>query len=368
MTGPPLPHYVPASATKDSLNWAELPVIDLSKASTAEGREELMPLVRDAMHTYGFMYVINHGLSPAQNQRIFDIADVPSTRIPEDEKKQYESKTWETGLYRGYKPRKFLYVDNGVQDSFEHYNIHHTVNNERDHPIALRPFLPEIRAFNEYNHFHILHPILQLLALGLELPEDTFTDLHPFDNDKSASCTWTRFTKYYPYECEEDAKGANDVWFKGHTDITTVSILWSQPVSGLQLKDLEGNWRWVKHMDNALVVNMGESMEMLSGGYYKAAIHRVVQPPGDQRGCTRLGVFYFVLAENDTKLVPLVDSPVLQRTCIVRKCADEDAPTEKEWLNARTKAFGKTHPNLPKQANGDVVEEIVKGVFTTHYN
>ena len=36
-------------------------------------------------------------------------------------------------------------------------------------------------------------------------------------------------------------------------DITTVSILWSQPVAALQLKDPDGNWRWVQHKDNALV-------------------------------------------------------------------------------------------------------------------
>ncbi|RPD60561.1 Clavaminate synthase-like protein [Lentinus tigrinus ALCF2SS1-7] len=361
-----LSHYVPAPSAKEELNWAELPVIDLSKAATPEARAELMPIVRDAMHTYGFMYIINHGLSPAQNQRIFDIADVPFSQVPEEKKKLYESKTRETGMFRGYKPRKYFQIDNGVQDSFEHYNIHHTVNDGRDHPASLLPFLPEIREFNEYNHFHILYPILQLLALGLELPESTFTDIHPFDD--SAALTWTRFTKYYPYESEEDAKAASDVWFKGHTDITTVSILWSQPVAALQLKDLEGNWRWVKHMENALVVNIGESMEMLSGGFYKAAIHRVVQPPASQRGYVRLGVFYFVLAENNVKLVPLADSPVLKRMGVVRPSAEENAPTEKEWLNARVSVYGQPDSKSAKQENGDAVEEVVKGFFTTHYN
>ena len=40
-------------------------------------------------------------------------------------------------------------------------------------------------------------------------------------------------------------------------------------------------------------------MEFLSGGYYKATIHRVVQPPVDQRGYERLGVFYFCKADDD---------------------------------------------------------------------
>lgn len=48
------------------MEWADLPIIDLSKASTPEGRETLAPQVRDAMRTYGFMYVVNHGLNQAQ--------------------------------------------------------------------------------------------------------------------------------------------------------------------------------------------------------------------------------------------------------------------------------------------------------------
>ena len=54
-----------------TVDWAESPVVDLSIAASPEGREILMPLVRDAMHTHGFMYVINHGLTPAQ-VRVFN--------------------------------------------------------------------------------------------------------------------------------------------------------------------------------------------------------------------------------------------------------------------------------------------------------
>ncbi len=83
-TLPPVPHYEPPSPTKEdgeqfgsvntfmtltnaaAVDWAEFPLIDLSKAQTAEGRAELAPIVRDAMRTYGFLYVVNHGLSQAQ--------------------------------------------------------------------------------------------------------------------------------------------------------------------------------------------------------------------------------------------------------------------------------------------------------------
>ena len=39
-------------------------------------------------------------------------------------------------------------------------------------------------------------------------------------------------------------------------------------------------------------------MEFLSGGHYRATIHRVVQPPPDQRGHTRLGAFYFAIPDD----------------------------------------------------------------------
>ena len=48
------------------VEWAELPIIDFSAASTPEGRAALVPQVCNAMQTYGFMYLVNHGLTQAQ--------------------------------------------------------------------------------------------------------------------------------------------------------------------------------------------------------------------------------------------------------------------------------------------------------------
>jgi isopenicillin N synthase-like dioxygenase len=36
-------------------------------------------------------------------------------------------------------------------------------------------------------------------------------------------------------------------------DVGSVTILWSQPVGGLQILSPDGKWRWVRHIDNALV-------------------------------------------------------------------------------------------------------------------
>ena len=48
------------------MDWADLPIIDFSKASTPEGRAELAPRVCDVMRTVGFMCLVNHGLTQTQ--------------------------------------------------------------------------------------------------------------------------------------------------------------------------------------------------------------------------------------------------------------------------------------------------------------
>ncbi|GBE83380.1 predicted protein [Sparassis crispa] len=357
---PSIPHYVPAPPTKEALEYADLAVIDLSKADTPEGRAKLAVQVRDAMTAQGFFYVINHGYTQAQTDRAFDIADVPFSLVSDEEKRTYAGNIKATGSYQGYKLRNYWHIDGGVYDQVEHYNINRDVT-EKQHPKALRPLLPEIDAFARFNHHDVLHPILRLFALGLELPEDTFVNNHGFS---AVGETYVRYMKYYPRSEDEETKTKN-VWLKGHTDFGSVTILWSQPVTALQILSPDGKWRWIRHVDNAIVINAGDMMEFLSGGFYKATIHRVIQPPADQRGYTRVGVFYFVMPNDDVKLIPYAESPVLQKHGIIRRVPDADAPTTEQWRKGRTSAYGQTE--LRDKGNG-VEEEIIGGVVVKHYN
>lgn len=312
------------------------------------------------MSTQGFFYVVNHGLTQAQNDRMFDIADVPFTQVGGDEKRLYACDFRKTGLYAGYKPRQQWHISGGVHDQIEQYNMNRDVT-INEHPRAIRPLLPEIDAFNRFCHFEVLFPILRLLALGLELPEETFVEMHGFEDDNETAVV---FIKYFPRSDDEEVKTRN-VWLKGHTDSGSVSILWSQPISALQILSPDGKWRWIRHVDNALVINAGDAIEFLSGGFYKATIHRVVQPPADQRGYARVGVFYFAKANDDIKLIPLFESPVLQRHGIRRLSPDDQAPTMGEWRKSRTKAYGVT--KLETKVNG-VEEEIFGNIVVKHYN
>ena len=107
-------------------------------------------------------------------------------------------------------------------------------------------------------------------------------------------------------------------------------------------------------------------MEFLTGGYYKGTIHRVIQPPQDQQNYTRLGVFYFAMPDDDVKLVPMVESPVLQSVGIQRRCDDTEAPMMEQWRKSRTSAYGQSE--LKGGNEKGVEEEIINGVLVKHYN
>ena len=83
-------------------------------------------------------------------------------------------------------------------------------------------------------------------------------------------------------------------------------------------------------------------MDFLSGGFYKPTIHRVIQPPIDQRGAPRLCIIYFSMPQDDVRLVPVSESPVLQRVGIERQVDDADAPTMKDWRVARVRYVSET--------------------------
>jgi isopenicillin N synthase-like dioxygenase len=51
------------------------------------------------------------------------------------------------------------------------------------------------------------------------------------------------------------------------TGIRSITILHSLPIAALQIMIKEGTWKWVKHIENAVVVNVATALEFLSRSY-----------------------------------------------------------------------------------------------------
>lgn len=75
----------------------------------------------------------------------------------------------------------------------------------------------------------------------LELPEDYFSKQHEYS---SPSEDHLRYMIYRPRTLEQDAKIEN-LWSRAHTDFGSLTLLWSQNVAGLQLKNPKGEWKYV---------------------------------------------------------------------------------------------------------------------------
>ena len=93
-------------------------------------------------------------------------------------------------------------------------------------------------------------------------------------------------------------------------------------------------------------------------------------PPKDQAHIDRLGVIYMVRLEDETKLLPIEDSPVLkERGLVASKILGEDGEPLKagDWVKARVmKNLGATSQGKGDNAAEDV--EILKGVKIKYFN
>lgn len=149
-----------------------------------------------------------------------------------------------------------------------------------------------------------------------------------------------RHALFYPLgEHNSRRKG---VRMYGHTDYGITTLLFSVPVTALHIWSREKRWQPVRYNPGALVVNIGEALEIISGGQFKATLHKVTDTPADQEQCERLSLVLFNASIGDMRLAPAVESPLLQREGFVLEQgifrqykrlidAGVPVPTNKQW-------------------------------------
>ena len=93
-----------------------------------------------------------------------------------------------------------------------------------------------------------------------------------------------------------------------HSDSGAVTLLLQSPgAAGLQaLAPDRLTWLDVPPRPGSLVLNTGELLQLASGGYYRAAVHRVLPPAGD---VARLSAPFFYNADYDAQLAQPLPLP-----------------------------------------------------------
>jgi len=269
----------------------DIPTINLAgfRDGTSEQRAAIAAQVDEAARTVGFMQVIGHAI-PAEVEAGLIAAIDGFFGLPMWQKKALRPASQE--LNRGYTPPKSerltlsLGVESAAADLFEAFNVGKSAE---DFPglgldevqyapnlWPLRPasFEPAVQAwFGEAAR--VSREITTVMAVALGLAENYFAGYQDHALDV------LRMNNYQvppaPTELEPGQVGMS-----AHTDDGIVTVLWADPILGLQILDSAGVWQDVVPAEGALLVNLGDLLARWTNDRWVSTLHRVLPPTDDE--------------------------------------------------------------------------------------
>ncbi|KAG6477061.1 protein SRG1-like [Zingiber officinale] len=306
------PTAIPARYIRDSterpaadavLASLRVPVIDLSKLVRGGRRQSQEEMARlcSACEEWGFFQVINHGIEEGLLESMETLAK-EFFMLPLEEK---EKCPMAPGTIQGY-GHAFVFSDDqkldwcnmlalGVEPAFI----------RKPHLWPAKPAsLSE--TLEEYSSRirRMCQILLILIARNLGLSPDYF-------NDMFGEAVQAVRMNYYPPCARPDLV----LGLSPHSDGSALTVLQQDTRSvGLQiLKD--GAWVPVHPIANALVVNVGDSIEVLTNGRYKSVEHRVVT----DEEMDRLSVVTFYAPSYEVELGPVPELVDDNQPCRYRR-------------------------------------------------
>ncbi|WP_404288948.1 isopenicillin N synthase family dioxygenase [Glutamicibacter arilaitensis] len=273
----------------------EIPVLDISTSRNADGsfNEAFVAALRDAAHRVGFFQIVGYASYANQDQELLDtIAEF--FKKPVAEKIKLDNRN--SAQFRGY-TRMGTEITRGKADAREqidygpqretlsvvpadkpYLNLQGPNQFPADFPQLEERAMAWAELMNQTGH-----ELLSAIAVGLGLPEDHFDE--PFADTPS----W--MGKLVHYVSGEVVPDAGNQGVGLHADYGFVTLLLQDQVGGLQVQPYgQEEWIAVPPTPGALVVNLGEMLEVATDGYLMATIHRVIAPPA---GVDRYSVPFF---------------------------------------------------------------------------
>jgi isopenicillin N synthase-like dioxygenase len=262
-----------------------VPVIDL--AAWRAGDRSVAEAIDRGGREIGFFEVVGHGI-PAPVIDDMLAATAGFFEQPEAVKRQYAPPRPEVN--RGYAAlgQEGLAYSVGVErpaDLFEAFNIGPDVVDETDPAIAverhrlfaeniwpaetpsLRPALVEYMA----DARRVADTLLEAFAVALGMPEGFF---HPF----TTHSTDTIRVNHYRTAPGDPEPAPGQVGMGEHTDYGIVTVLYADPVPGLQIIGPDGRWHDVVPSPGALLVNLGDLTATWTNDRWRSTLHRVLPP------------------------------------------------------------------------------------------
>lgn len=281
------------------MNTKALPIINVAAllAGDAKGVENTAREIAAACRDLGFFYATHHGVA-LETLAQLNSASRAFFALPEAEKMKI---AMEKGgrAWRGYFPvggeltsgkpdlKQGLYFGEelGADDPRVRAGLPlHGANLFPDAAPALKPAVLTFMREAE----RAAHAIMEGVALSLGLDAQYFRRTYTADP--------TLLLRVFEYPADD-----GESWGVGeHTDYGLLTLLAQDQHGGLQVKTPHG-WIEAPPIDGALVVNIGDMLDRLTGGYYKSTPHRVRNVSGK----SRLSFPFFFDPGWDTEIVPL---------------------------------------------------------------
>ncbi|KAF2966407.1 hypothetical protein GQX73_g7185 [Xylaria multiplex] len=271
-----------------------IPTVDISPFVTNAPAKALLEVVKAMKHactTYGFFYLVGHGVSLGEQNSALDCAKLFFT-LSEEEKMSVWLKKSLGKSHRGYEPPGIQTHQKGLlPDTKEAFIIGAEVT--EDDPEAgtfstgpnLWPTVLEPDQFRnpimEYQGkmLELVKILLKILALGL--PEEWGCPPDVFDELAVNPSMPMRLLHYAPNPTHNNTQfGVGD-----HTDFGCITVLLQEPNrEGLQVwYPPTETWIPVPVKEGSYVINIGDMIQKYTGGYYRSARHRVVNGGKEHR-------------------------------------------------------------------------------------
>jgi isopenicillin N synthase-like dioxygenase len=108
---------------------------------------------------------------------------------------------------------------------------------------------------------------------------------------KGSDNTLFRINYYPPLKGDEETGALRAA---AHEDIDLLTILTAGTTTGLQVRDVKGDWHDVPCDPGNLVINAGDMLKECSHGFYPSTTHRVLKPQGEAAKVARLSCPLFL--------------------------------------------------------------------------
>ncbi|VAI49885.1 unnamed protein product [Triticum turgidum subsp. durum] len=267
---------IPANAAA-SLSF---PVINMEKLETEE-RGAAMGLIGDACENWGFF------------ERV---SKAHYTACREDKFKEFAAKTLEAGE-KGADVKDVDWESTFFVRHLPASNLADLPDLDHHYRQVMKEFAAEIEKLAE--------KVLDLLCENLGLEQGYLK--RAFAGSRGPTFG-TKVSSYPPCPRPDLVAG-----LRAHTDAGGVILLFQDDqVSGLQLLK-DGAWVDVPPMRHAIVVNIGDQLEVITNGRYKSVMHRVLTRPDGNR--MSLASFYN----------PGADAVIFPAPALVEELSEEEA-------------------------------------------